>query len=350
VKAYDCVQAYSIKASLERFNLPAPFIQYVLSNLEDATSCFKTFYGPTQEIPVEASVRQGDPLSPLIYIFVTDALHAGLESNPLYGCKTGYTFSNDPSVSIGSTGYADDTMTYAESWQSQWMAHEWVREFCHAHNTRINAKKTKYIISDCKGDNDARWLSSVDGTEKIRPLQSSHQFRYLGLWLSMDLNWSTQIAVMNKMIMDWRWRSQIANADPAQLKASIVEWLLPRLEIGLMHANISENMCNAWMSTIIHTLCKMGGMSSMRSLNKKAFCLLAGIPDLWMHVHTIRATELLVNLNTNFCLSGKSTIARFCSFMGHTVDNHVLALQKFEKTLTFNSRTQDLPNAKIPKS
>ena len=67
------------QASLERFNLPDVFIRYVLSNLEDASSCFKTFYGPTAEIQVEASVRQGDPLSPLIYIFVTDALHAGLE-------------------------------------------------------------------------------------------------------------------------------------------------------------------------------------------------------------------------------------------------------------------------------
>ena len=34
VKAYDSVQAYTIQASLERFNLPAEFISYVLSNLE----------------------------------------------------------------------------------------------------------------------------------------------------------------------------------------------------------------------------------------------------------------------------------------------------------------------------
>ena len=93
VKAYDCVQAYTIRVSLERFNLPERFIDYVLSNLVDATSCFKTFYGPTEEVAVEASVRQGDPLSPLIYICITDPLHEGLRSNPLYGnCKTGYRF------------------------------------------------------------------------------------------------------------------------------------------------------------------------------------------------------------------------------------------------------------------
>jgi hypothetical protein len=55
VKAYDSVQSYTIRASLERFNLPENFISYVLCNLENSTSCFKTFYGPTSEFAVETS-------------------------------------------------------------------------------------------------------------------------------------------------------------------------------------------------------------------------------------------------------------------------------------------------------
>ena len=149
VKAYDSVQAYSIRASLERFNLPEPFISYVLCNLEDATSCFKTFYGPTKEFPVATSVRQGDPLSPLIYICVTDALHEGLRKNPLFNESTGYRFSNDPDLVVASTGYADDTMTYCESWRHQWMMHEWMREFCHKHGFQLNAAKCRYFISNC---------------------------------------------------------------------------------------------------------------------------------------------------------------------------------------------------------
>jgi len=85
VKAYDSVQAYSIRASLERFNLPEKFISYVLSNLENATSCFKTFYGPTDEFQVVTSVRQGDPLAPLIYICVTDAFMKACSSIQFIG-------------------------------------------------------------------------------------------------------------------------------------------------------------------------------------------------------------------------------------------------------------------------
>jgi len=300
--------------------------------------CFKTYYGPTEDISVQASVRQGDPLSPLVYICVTDALHDGLHQNPLFNRKTGYSFSNDPSLIISSTGYADDTMTYCGSWKEQWMMHEWMRDFCNVHGFQINTKKTKYILSDWQGHNDPRWLPSVDGSEKIIPLSSLEQFRYLGLWLCMDLKWEKQIHVMNKHIMDWRWKACAAKVDPAQLKSSITDLLLPRLEIGLAHANITKTMCDAWLSTIIHTLCVRGGMSMAHSINKKAFCLLAGLPDLWMRMHTARATELLVNMNTKYCLSGRSTRARFCSLTHKTTAKVALAVGELEGIASINIR------------
>src|SRR5689334_16865065 len=97
-------------------------------------------------------------------------------------------------------------MAFSESWKAQWMSHEWVRDFCHAHNFKINSKKSKYIISDWQGIMDPRWLPSVDGTEMILPMPPSYSFRYLGLWISMGLNWTNQIQIMNKCVMDWNGR------------------------------------------------------------------------------------------------------------------------------------------------
>ena len=45
-KAYD--QTYTIRVSLERFNMPEKLITYVLSGLQNATSCFKTYFGLTE--------------------------------------------------------------------------------------------------------------------------------------------------------------------------------------------------------------------------------------------------------------------------------------------------------------
>jgi hypothetical protein len=84
------------------------------------------------------------------------------------------------------------------------MMYEWMRDFCRAHFFKINAAKSRYVISDYQGPKDKRWLFSVDGKEKIKPLPSTHQFRYLGLWMSMDLDWSNQVRVLNGLEMESR--------------------------------------------------------------------------------------------------------------------------------------------------
>src|ERR1044072_6846658 len=144
-KAYDSVQAFTIKASLERFNMPDKLITYILSGLQNATSCFKTYFGLTDDFKIETSVRQGDPLSPLVYICVADALHAGWKNNPLYELQTGYCFSNDSSTSTSSTGYADDAMIYTMSWEQIWKMHQWTLEFCRASVEKM-AKKFPHFL------------------------------------------------------------------------------------------------------------------------------------------------------------------------------------------------------------
>jgi hypothetical protein len=299
-KAYDSVQAYTIKASLERFNLPEHFIKFVLSGLEGATSCFKTFYGLTEDFKVETSVRQGDPLSPLIYIFVVDALHEGWINNPLYHRKTGYCFSNDQTLRIASTGYADDAMIYAETWEHIWAMNMWTREFCRAHGFRIS-QKTKYFISDCKGPGDPRWLPTVDGEEKFYPKPPDTEFRYLGVFMSLNLTSTTHIEYMTKTINTWKWKARTEQVDPAQLTTTVTELLLPKLELGLLYAyGITEQMCNRWTNTIIQTIFQDAHMGKMTTklLPKDAFTSLTGIPRLWERLKTLRITEFFVATNS----------------------------------------------------
>lgn len=328
VKAYDSVQGFTIQASLERFNLPEEFISYVLSSLEDASSVFKTFHGLTDAFPITTSVRQGDPLSPLVYIFITDALHEGLRTNPIYGCKTGYRFSNNSRIRISSLGYADDTCICAESWEDIWMMHEWVREFCFYHKFQLNPGKCKYFISNYV-EQDNRWLWSVDGSSKLHPQSPRTPFRYLGIWLTMDLDWKEQIQVLNRMVMDWRRRAIIGQIDPAQLKSSVTELLLPRMELGLLFADITEKMCNAWTKTIIFTLSRR--MSTAHTINPYGFCFLSDIPHLWYRTQTIRVTELLVNLNTTNCAVGSTTRARLCKLMNPPPSNPGDVLHYYKK-------------------
>ena len=143
------------------------------------------------------------------------------------------------------------------------------------------------------------------------------------------------------MVMDWRWKSLANKIDPAQLRASVVEYLFPRMDTGLLHADITEKICSAWLSTIIHTICARGNMSGAHSLNKSGFCILSGIPDLWMRTQVSRATDLLVNLNSFQGDHGRSTRARLFSLTKSTdikgastfLQTKVLKRKKFFRTI-----------------
>ena len=64
--------------------MPALLVDYVMSSLSGATSQVRTAGGLTKAFPLMSGVRQGNPLSPLIYLFVMDAFHAGLVDNQLF--------------------------------------------------------------------------------------------------------------------------------------------------------------------------------------------------------------------------------------------------------------------------
>jgi len=72
------------------------------------------------------------------------------------------------------------------------------------------------------------------------------------------------------------------------------------------------------MSAIIDTFCIRSGIASGHSLNHMAFCLLAGVPHLWLRIQTARATEFICCLNSRNSAAGSSTLARLCAFTKST--------------------------------
>jgi hypothetical protein len=180
-KAYDSVQEYSIRASLERFEFPVEIVDYVCSSLWGSQSRVQTRDGPTKTFDVLSCVRQGDPLAPLVFILVLDALHCGLDEI----CREeGYGVVLTGGPCLASVGYADDTVIVADTDEGIRELHEWVRSFFGAHAFKFKWKKTKFVPSV----NPAlvRCLPGVDGASHIKALPSGATFRYLGVLLNME--------------------------------------------------------------------------------------------------------------------------------------------------------------------
>jgi exonuclease III len=300
-KAYDSVQAFTIRASLERFNFPEIFIKYVLSGLEGATSRVRTKDGLTAPFDLSSGVRQGDPLSPIIYILTQDALHAGLRDNPLFPSASkewGYTFSGlDPdlgrAVRTCSSGYADDTAMVATSVESVRQMHAWVREFFGAHRAALNCDKSHLLCSDGA---ERPVLASVDGLTVIKPEGETHTIRYLGVWLNLQLDWSVHIARMDRLV--WSVASSIRRGkfDLVMSKTAINQFLLPGLRIGLLVTDVPEAAVVCWDAKIRSAVLRAADIEMGRNLSVEAFYNALLFPRISAQRWAIRGEELMVTV------------------------------------------------------
>jgi len=323
-KAYDSVQRYSIRASLERFNMPESFITYCMNMHTHINAMFKTFYGLTDPFLVENSIKQGDPLAPLIFVLFTDALHEGLKTSPIFtddiptfkhgrmierAFSGGYKFLGGNLV-IPSLGYADDLSVIAEHWSDCWAQHEWVLSFFSAHNQDLNAKKTMFIISDAT-ENDPRWLYSVDRQSAIRPLPSSTIFRFLGIYTNINLDWKKQIAKMASAITLWGNKVLSTGISSLKVLETFKMTLLPRLDLGLSFANIPLPKCNRWSRQILRYVLSADHhpRNLIPSISLAAFADLVGCPSIYERLQGNQLKELLYNLNSD-SYAGLSTRSR----------------------------------------
>ena len=153
-QAYDSVQASVLTRAMQRIRMPDAFVQLVQQSLTGLSSCVRTAYGFTTPFAVERSLRQGDPLAPLLFVILMDALHDGLERNPFTGERHGLQlhFRDGLSVGIPSLGYADDTTVLANTLEDLRVQNEWVHYFMAFNSLRLNHAKCELVGGSYDGN------------------------------------------------------------------------------------------------------------------------------------------------------------------------------------------------------
>ena len=73
--------------AMRRLHMPESFIRLITDSLTGLSSCVRTAYGVSRRFEVQRSLRQGCPLAPLLFVILMDALHDGLEHNPMTGAN-----------------------------------------------------------------------------------------------------------------------------------------------------------------------------------------------------------------------------------------------------------------------
>jgi hypothetical protein len=285
---------------MHRLHLPSTFIKLIESSLTDLTSCVRTIYGLTRRFAVRRSLRQGDPLAPLLFIILTDALHDGLELNPFterrHGCRLAYGMGD---VELPSLGYADDTATITNTLDDLHVQNDWVQYFMRFNVLRLNPLKCELVGRGADGlaVTNAALVHhgiAVDGLV-LNPLPHDQPIRYLGVHTSFDGSWSAQQNKSRSMIMAFTRLAIKFHLTVSETVYMFNVFLITRLELALHYVHGPNT--SAWIKDCDRMLigCIKHIVSSLLHLSHSAVALTLHLvlPYQYQSIRTVPAHELL---------------------------------------------------------
>ena len=107
-KAFDSVEHSFIYATLKKFGFGGNFIQWIRTLLSDAQSCVVNNGFSTGYFKLQRGNRQGDPLSPYLFILMLEVLFSQIRNDK---AVHGFKISN---IEIKLTASADDTTFFVK--------------------------------------------------------------------------------------------------------------------------------------------------------------------------------------------------------------------------------------------
>lgn len=105
-KAFDSVSHKAIRETLEIMGVPSPMTEYIMDVYDNSTTSLTCNGWTSEHIKPLCGVKQGDPMSPLIFNMVVDRLLTRLPGD--IGAKIG-------GLTINAAAFADDLLLFAST-------------------------------------------------------------------------------------------------------------------------------------------------------------------------------------------------------------------------------------------
>ncbi|MCI04724.1 LINE-1 reverse transcriptase like [Trifolium medium] len=158
---------------------------------------------PTEEFKVYKGLRQGDPLSPFIFLIVAEGLAGMVRRAVEIGQFKGYKIND--SLHLQLLQFADDTILMGEgSWDNLWTFKTVLRGFELVSGLKINFSKSKLYGLNV----DDRFL--VAGSSFLSCQSDVIPFKFLGIPVGANPRraetWRPVVEAMSKRLSSWSSR------------------------------------------------------------------------------------------------------------------------------------------------
>ncbi|XP_062104358.1 uncharacterized protein LOC133815544 [Humulus lupulus] len=202
-KAYDTVNWDFLEDLLKAYNLPEKFVRMVMICIRSTTYSI-TMNGRVQgSFKGEKGLRQGDPLSPLLFVFIMEYLTRRLQ---LAASQTLFRFHPlCKSLKLINLCFADDLILFSKGTrQSVLVIQEVLLEFSKTTGLHVNKDKSQVFFGGVNSYEKNAILNDLQLTEGVFP------FQYLGVPLR-PTKWKAEdcgiiIKKINQRLHSWASR------------------------------------------------------------------------------------------------------------------------------------------------
>ena len=199
-KAFDRVDRTFLSNALKKFGFGAVFQRWISTLYNDAVMRVLVNGFMTDQIPLERGVRQGDPLSPLLYILCAEVLACNIRTETKI---QGFLLPGARGQQFKMRQYADDSTCFVKDLYSLSVLFSILKRYELGTGAKLNYSKT-----------EAMWLGAWRSCpDKPLGLKWVTKMKILGVWYTNGLvnvdqdNWQSKLNKLDKNLNLWKSRS-----------------------------------------------------------------------------------------------------------------------------------------------
>ncbi|CAM4574764.1 unnamed protein product [Leuciscus chuanchicus] len=237
-QAFDSVSHEHILSALGQINVDPHVVGLIQQIYTNSSTSVEVGGRNTPDIEVRVGVKQGDPLSPLLFNLAMDPLIHGLE-------RFGKGYIVGDGLSVVCLAFADDLVVIGGSWSDMAYNLGLLDSFCQSTGLKVQpAKCRSFLVKPCSGSfsvNDcAPW---VLGGRALQQTTIAETVKYLGVKINP---WSGVTGPNVVEALD-RWVRNIGKSllKPSQRVVLLNQFALPRLYYQVDLGEVTDGVLRA---------------------------------------------------------------------------------------------------------
>jgi len=180
-KAFDSIDWSYLEGFMKKMNFPTLWRKWIMECVRTASASVLVNGSPIDEFQFERGLRQGDPLSPFLFLIAAGGLNVMMKALVEAGLFSGYKVGANNHVSITHLQFVDDTLLIGErSWANIRALKALLLLFEVTSGLKVNFHKSMLVGVNIHDS----WLAEASSVLNCKLARSP--FLYLGLPIGGD--------------------------------------------------------------------------------------------------------------------------------------------------------------------